>query len=166
MSDRPTLIIGYGNPSRGDDALGHLLHEWLESAQAAGDLPADFDTLTDFQLQIEHALDLQDRALVLFIDASISAAAPYEFSRLTPLRDKSYSTHALSPAAVLSVYQQVCKPPLAPCYQLAITGYEFELGQPLTPGAKANAEAARDLLQQLLIKPIDSAWDSMTNSAS
>ncbi|OYV17425.1 MAG: HoxW protein, partial [Methylococcaceae bacterium NSP1-2] len=48
------LLLGYGNPSRGDDALGVLLLEQLPIAclQAV-------ELLTNFQLQIEHALDLK-----------------------------------------------------------------------------------------------------------
>ncbi|MDP2785684.1 MAG: Ni/Fe hydrogenase, partial [Sulfurimicrobium sp.] len=63
----PLLVFGYGNPSRGDDALGPLLLEQL----AALNLP-HVELLTDFQLQVEHAVDLQGRERVLFIDASVS----------------------------------------------------------------------------------------------
>ena len=66
------LIFAYGNPSRGDDALGPLLLERLQALN----LP-HVETLTDFQLQVEHAYDLQGRERVLFIDASVSCTAPY-----------------------------------------------------------------------------------------
>ena len=69
---RPILIFGYGNPSRGDDAIGPLLIERLEILN----LP-DVDLLTDFQLQVEHALDLRGRERVLFVDASHVCQDPY-----------------------------------------------------------------------------------------
>jgi Ni,Fe-hydrogenase maturation factor len=88
----PLLIFGYGNPSRGDDALGPLLIVCLEAL----DLP-NVELLTDFQLQIEHALDLQNRERVLFVDASISCAPPYSFSRLNARKDASFTSHVMSP---------------------------------------------------------------------
>ena len=60
---KPVLLLGYGNPSRGDDALGPMLLEMLEADRRAGRAPDNFETLTDFQLQVEHALDLQRRRL-------------------------------------------------------------------------------------------------------
>ena len=98
---KPVLLFGYGNLSRGDDALGPLLLEYIENT-------VNLDTieiLTDFQLQIEHALDLENRALVLFVDASVACVNAFDFAVLAPARDKIYTTHAMSPAAVLVVYQ-------------------------------------------------------------
>jgi len=65
------LIFGWGNPSRGDDALGPLFIERIESLGLPG-----VECLTDFQLQVENALDIQDRQCILFVDASISAWHP------------------------------------------------------------------------------------------
>ena len=45
----PLLLLGYGNPSRGDDALGPMLLEMLEADRRAGRAPDNFETLTDFQ---------------------------------------------------------------------------------------------------------------------
>jgi hydrogenase maturation protease len=62
------LVLAVGNPSRGDDALGPALLERLRDAGV--DAAGDVELLTDFQLQIEHALDLQGRQAVLFVDAA------------------------------------------------------------------------------------------------
>lgn len=69
----PTLVFGYGNPSRGDDALGWRLIEQLDALRAAGRL-AGVDLLSDFQLQIEHVLDLRGRTRVIFVDAELGEA--------------------------------------------------------------------------------------------
>ena len=159
---QPVLIIGYGNPSRGDDALGPALLEWLEQEQEAKRIPQRFDTLTDFQLQIEHALDLQGREWVLFVDASISANTPFEFTQLKPERDNSHSTHALSPAAVLDVYRQVCETPMPPAYLLSIRGYDFELGAPLSRQAQANLDQTEAFVVQLLAQSSERAWSGLT----
>ena len=47
------LVFGWGNPSRGDDALGPLFVDAVEAMKLPG-----VECLTDFQLQVEHALDL------------------------------------------------------------------------------------------------------------
>lgn len=146
----PTLIFTYGNPSRGDDALGPLLYERLESEKRINKLLQRVDLLTDFQLQIEHAMDLQNRERIIFVDASVSAAAPFEYSRLTPAREISYTTHAMSPAEVLSVYQQINGKALPPAFLLGIRGYEFALGQPLTSQAEGNLQLACEFILELL----------------
>jgi hydrogenase maturation protease len=133
----PALILGWGNPSRGDDALGPLFAERI----AALGLP-DVECLTDFQLQVEHALDLQGRQRVLFVDASLDAAAPFAVSRLVPARDASFSTHAVSPEALMQVYADLFDKAPPPCELLAIRGEHFELGEDLTPAAAKHLEAA------------------------
>lgn len=146
---KPVLLLGYGNPSRGDDALGPMLLEMIEADRRHGRAPDIFDTLTDFQLQVEHALDLQRRQLVLFIDASLTATPPCELARLQPCRDDSFSSHAMSPAAVLAVYEQVCGQP-PPAFLLAIRGHGFELGESLSAPAQAHLQQARELVRDLL----------------
>jgi hydrogenase maturation protease len=133
----PILIFGWGNPSRGDDALGPL---FVERIEALG-LP-DVECLTDFQLQVEHALDLQDRRQVLFVDASVAASAPFTVSRLAPRRDDSFSTHAISPESVMQVYVDLHDDDPPPCDLLAIRGEGFELGAPLSPAAERHLDAA------------------------
>ena len=99
----PLLVFGWGNASRGDDALGPQAIEHLrERLGAAAEGRIDF--LDDYQLQPEHALDLVGRERVLFLDASVACAAPFEISAVRPQRDASFSSHAMSPAALLQVF--------------------------------------------------------------
>jgi len=141
----PDLIFTWGNPSRGDDALGPAMYELLQHEALDG-----VDLLTDFQLQIEHATDLEGRERVLFVDASISASAPFELVRLQPEQDASYTTHAMSPPALLAVYRQVydCAPP--PAWLLSIRGYEFGLGLPLSTAASEHLQAAFNHVKHML----------------
>ena len=109
-------------------------------------------TLTDYQLQVEHSLDLEQRQQVIFIDASVSSPAPFEFSPVLPARDDSYTSHAMSPAALLAVYEQVCERALPTAHILSIRGYEFELGTPISDRAQNNLDQAVRFLQELLKK--------------
>lgn len=137
----PVLVFGWGNPSRGDDALGPMFMEqlsaWLAEAQLGG-----IDCLTDFQLQVEHALDLAGRERVLFVDASLHLDAPFSVTPLQAARDASFTTHAMSPEAVMQVFRQLhgCEAP--PCTLLAIRGERFELGEPPSPAARDNLRHA------------------------
>jgi len=138
----PVLIFTCGNPSRGDDALGPALFDLLEKhKRETGDLDG-VDLLTDFQLQIEHAVDLEKRQFILFVDAGVCCAEPFDIQPLQSARDASFTTHAMSPAAVLAVYQQIhqCDPP--PADLLTIRAYEFGLGRAMSERARENLQAA------------------------
>ena len=157
---RPSLLIlAVGNPSRGDDALGPLFLERLAAGQKQRDDWSDIELLTDFQLQIEHAVDLENRTLALFVDANVSCPPPFQFSRLQPARDTSYTSHALSPAAVLHVYTQINRYSPPPAFQLAIRGERFELGEPLSAEAEANLTAALAFVGQLLTMQKAETWE-------
>jgi len=148
----PVLVFAWGNPSRGDDGLGPALFELLEAERVQGRLPG-VDLLTDYQLQVEHALDLQGRERVLFVDASMTAQPPCEIAALRPERDASYTTHAMTPGAVLAVYEQINAQPPPPAFLLSIRGYAFGLGTPISPQACANLQDAFRLACEFLGKP-------------
>ncbi len=135
----PVLVFGWGNPSRGDDALGPLFVEAVEAMKLPG-----VECLTDFQLQVEHALDLKGRERVLFVDASADAAAPFTLQRLEPARDASFTTHAVSPQAILQVFHEVEGGPPPPCWLLGIRGDAWELGTAPSAQAQHHLEAAID----------------------
>jgi hydrogenase maturation protease len=158
---KPVLLFGYGNLSRGDDALGPL---WLEYVEHHFDLDT-IETLTDFQLQIEHALDLENRALVLFVDASVSCNGAFDFTLLKPARDKSYTTHAISPAAVLDVYQSIKKQAPPPCFLLSIKGEKFELGAGLSVNAEQHLAQACQFSGQLLGQLNIAVWRQHASNA-
>lgn len=127
------LVLAWGNRSRGDDALGPL---FADAAAGTG-----VDVVEDMQLQPEHALDLAGRAHVLFVDASLTAAPPFEATALQPARDASFSTHALSPQALLQVAQDL-HGTVPKATLLAIRGHGFGLGEPPGAAARANLQAA------------------------
>ena len=142
MSSRvaPLLVFGWGNPSRGDDALGPLLVEQLAD-RAQAQLPAGrLECLTDFQLQVEHALDLVGREGVLFVDAAIGLQTPFAVSTVVPAPVAGFTTHALAPEALLQVYRDLERTEPPPCTLLAIRAHRFELGE--APGERALADLA------------------------
>ena len=79
---------------------------------------------------------------MLFVDASLSAPAPFGVQTLAPLHDESFSSHAMSPAAILQVYCDVLKRPPPPAQLLAIQGVQWELGIAPSATARENLAAA------------------------
>jgi len=156
VSTKPILVFGYGNLSRGDDALGVLMLEHIEARFTLENI----DLLTDFQLQIEHALDLENRELVVFVDASVKSETAFAFTQLQPIRDLSHTTHAMSPAAILDTYQTIKNEPPPPCFLLAIGADSFELGEDLGDKAKQNLTKANEFMDTLLNNPTFEFWQS------
>lgn len=156
MSGR-LVILGYGNPSRGDDALGPLLLERI-AALAAASPP---ELITDFQLQVEHAADLERASLALFIDAGVSCMPPWRLERLKAQQDVGYTTHALSPTAVLAVFRQVYGKEPPPSFLLTVAGESFELGAGLSTAAAAHLESAAKLMERLLADPDPGVWQAL-----
>ena len=137
----PVLVVGIGNPSRGDDAIGPLAIDRLEALGLPG-----VELLTDFQLQVEHALDLIGRREVVFVDATVAGEGPWTFEPLTPAPEQGATTHGFAPAAVLDVYRQYTDAPPPQAHVLAVRGYAFELGAPLSTAAAQNLDAALAML--------------------
>lgn len=151
----PVLVVGYGNPGRGDDAAGPALVRRLRST--AGEHAAAFETLTAVQLMIEHAEVMNGRSLVVFVDASESAPPPYRLSRLNPGQDRSYTSHALSPRALLEVQRRAfgqCPPS---CWLLEVPGKDFALGQPISATTTRYIDAALEALRQLIAGALPTA---------
>lgn len=153
------VLIAYGNPSRGDDALGPALlgraELWL-----AEHPDLDVSLVEDFQLQVEHALDLADADLVLFIDADATGPAPFSLRRVVAARDDTYSTHELSPEAVLHVARLVTQRAVPAAWLLGVHGVQFALGDTLSAAAAGHLEAAWAELRRLLLDPRPDAWDA------
>ena len=153
---KPILIFTWGNPSRGDDAIGPQMYELLTGEDLDG-----VELLTDFQLQIEHTMDLENRDRIIFIDASLAAKEPFEFCRIEPAVDDSFTTHAMSPGSLLATYEKVNGAAPPPAYMLAVRGYGFELGQPVSEQASANIADALGFIRELVAEHAAGDWDDL-----
>lgn len=147
------VVIGVGNPSRGDDALGPLLLDRIE------DRYPDVVVCRDFQLQIEHSLDLLGADLVLFVDARTgSGVQPIAFGEIRARANASALSHAVAPEVVLDVFLRVYREPAPPAFVLALSGEAFELGADLSSAGRDALEAGWDLVQSLLGAPRLAVW--------
>jgi hydrogenase maturation protease len=136
----PFLVFAIGNESRGDDALAPLLVRQLVTEG----LSSYVELIEDYQLQVEHVTDLVGRSAVLFVDADMSCEAPFQFSEITAAQDNSYTSHAMTPFALLHTYLQVYGTNAPNSFLMRIRGYGFELGESLSKEASANLKLATD----------------------
>jgi hydrogenase maturation protease len=158
----PILLFAYGNISRGDDALAPRLLERLRQSAVNSLCGHPLRLVEDYQIQVEHALDLQGCAAALLVDAHRDLQRAFSFYRLAARRDTEYTTHGMSPEALLATYQQTFAQAPPPSYLLAIAGQSFELGEPLSQHAVDNLESAlRFCLDQLRVAPEVAAWDNL-----
>ncbi len=138
------LLFGYGNPGRGDDALGLMLANQIVQRKS------EYVTCqTDMQLLIEHVTDLTGYDRVIFVDADMSCDEPYVFSVVHAMKDESYTSHALTPAALLYIFQQVYQYDAPPAFLMRIRGYNFELGDALGEQAVRNLQESVRYIDQL-----------------
>jgi hydrogenase maturation protease len=154
----PVLLLAIGNESRGDDGLGPLLLRrlggWLDASGLAGEV----ELIEEFQLQIEHTLDLKGRELVLFIDAGKETPAPYTFYEAVKKNLEGHTTHAVAPETLLGVYAMVHDEAPPPTFILCIRGEQFELGEPLSSLVQERLDAAYEFCCRLLGNANLRAW--------
>lgn len=142
-SDR-RVVIGIGNPDRGDDAAGlevaRLLRRLLPDGAEVGEHVGDAAALLD---------RLDGAAAAFLVDACISGAPAGTVRRVdavvTPLPRWAgdASTHGFGLAEAIELARTLGRLP-ARCIVYAIEGQSFALGAPLSPRiGMAAAEVAR-----------------------
>ncbi len=146
-SPAKTLCFGYGNPSRGDDAIGPMLIDDIEAQKFD-----DVECLCDMQLQIEDITELVGREKIIFIDADMSCEAPFQFEKISAWKDRSYTSHAMTPEALLYAYRKVYGKDAPPTFILRIRGHQFELGTSIDEQTRANFYHANTFIKRILRK--------------
>ncbi len=151
------LLIGYGNPGRLDDGLGVGLASRLEKA-ALPNVTIDID----YQLSVEHAEMIARHDVVIFADAAVAGPEPFGWSRLAPSDEVSFSTHSVSPEAVLGMAHRLFDARTRG-YVLGIRGYLFNnFEESLSVGARENLKAAIAFIEQVIRdNALDEAADRM-----
>ncbi|MCG8369803.1 MAG: hydrogenase maturation protease [Proteobacteria bacterium] len=146
-SPEPSLIVFcWGNQSRGDDGIGPAVAARLR-ALGRGELRL----IEDHQLNIEHVMDFHGMTPLLFVDASVAIDAGCRLERLAPSEEGNFSTHAISPGALLNVYGQSTGEPAPPAYLLHVAGRDFELGAGLGDTARTALDEAFGILRRVLV---------------
>jgi hydrogenase maturation protease len=130
------LVLGYGNPGRGDDGLGPRIAEAVDGLGLPG-VCAD----ADYQLQVEDSVALAEADVAVFVDASREGADGFRVLSLEPRRRTRFSSHMLDPEALLAITRQSFgSSPRA--WLVAVRGHGFDLSETFTERARENYRAA------------------------
>lgn len=131
------LLIGYGNPGRGDDGLGPAFAARIEAEGLPG-----VTVMIDYHLTVEHALDVAAAGRVVFADALIGGDGAFRFAPAQPAADADISSHSLTPEAVLGLARTLYG--AAPqAHVMGIAGQAFgEVREGLSAAAQRNLDHA------------------------
>jgi hydrogenase maturation protease len=146
---RGQLLIGYGNPLRGDDGVGWVVARAVRAANAPHHI------LTAHQLTPELASDVADADRVVFIDAACDAEPGQVTAR--PVRPahgppRGLTQHAYDPSALLWLARAVHGRAPEEAWLVTVGASRFDCGEGLSPAVEAAipracAEALRCLDQ-------------------
>jgi hydrogenase maturation protease len=132
-----TLIIGYGNPLRGDDGIG-----WRVVQAVAEALLDTANVLTVHQLAPELAEPISRARVVVFVDAAVEGE-PGEVIYFALDGDAGWQpalqpieSHLTTPGALLAIALDLFgrRPP---AYIVTVVGESFELSESLSPAVEA-----------------------------
>jgi hydrogenase maturation protease len=158
MNSKLTVVIGYGNDLRGDDAVGPL----AATAVAASDMPS-VQALAVHQLvpELAEALALADMAI--FVDARVpSPPLLHQDSAPGDEGEEIVSVHPIEPAAIDSAIGHTGDPrallaltkalygrcPVA--WSIAVPASSFVFGAGLSPAAERGLTVALQQIRELI----------------
>lgn len=138
------LIIGFGNPLRGDDGIGWRAAELLEA-----ELGDAADVIACHQLTPELAPSLGAASVVIFLDASVELA-PGEISEsMVAPADPSSFTHYLTPAQLVGLAGHFA-PVTCPAVLVACGVQNTEVGEELSAAAQTGVLKIADRVRAQL----------------
>lgn len=153
------IILGYGNPDRGDDGVAlHILQELIKeyrgSSEAASEfnevgllaISSEIDIWFNLQLIPEVSQDIARYEHALFIDAH-TAEIPEELfiSAVEPVYQNSPFTHHLTPGSCLALAERLYNS-TPKAILITVRGYSFDFSNELS---QKTAELARKALSEI-----------------
>ncbi|MFH1740173.1 MAG: hydrogenase maturation protease [bacterium] len=139
------LVIGYGNPGRGDDAAGWRVAERIE--ELWGDR---VETVTLHQLDVVLAERIAGCDLVVFVDAEASnepiGKSP---TRLYPTAELQDVGHTLNPETILGLGKTLYQAE-PEAYLVTIAAHNFNFGEPLSAETEQDCTRAATDIEGLL----------------
>lgn len=155
------LVIGYGNPLRNDDSVGHVIVEALENRHIRGDVRL----MTVYQLMPELVDRIHAADYVIFVDAG-GTGTPGDIrqEQVTPAPGGSAFTHHFTPATLLGAargYYGACPPAVL----VSVTGSNFEYGETLSPFVRLAVPLAVLAIEEIIRQVGEHAADRSAAAA-
>jgi len=139
------LVIGFGNPGRGDDGLGPAIAGRLEEHQIE-----NLTVESDYQLTVEHAALAAEHDVVVFADAAVDSRSAFYFHPCTAAPSDRFSSHSVTPGEVLLLAQS-CFQKSPEAYVLGIRASKLEeFGEGLSDQAQQDLDAALEFLLRFI----------------
>ncbi len=157
------IILGYGNPDRGDDGVAyHLLNELVQKCSTKDDdliefqeagilaLAPQVDLWYNLQLVPEIAQELANYEQAIFLDAhTAEIPEPILVKKITPGYTNSPFTHHLTPASCLELAERLYQH--APAATLiTVRGYSFDFSRDLSPETRLLADQALTIILEMI----------------
>jgi hydrogenase maturation protease len=103
----------------------------------------------DYQLQVEDAILFSEHEACVIVDALKTGKEPFTFKKIRPVKNFSFTTHAVSPNAVGYLCRTLYRKS-PEIYILGIRGYDFEVGEDLSSKARQNLKEALSFFVTIL----------------
>ncbi len=140
-ANKPTLLIGYGNPLREDDGLGVAVADTLR------DQPG-LDILTAHQLLIEMAETIARYRRVIFVD--VNATVPPGVLAVPLMQpDQAALGHTLSPWRVMACARELFGAQTE-CVIFSAGGAGFGYKETLSPTAQRAVNQLSDMIKKMV----------------
>lgn len=142
-----SLVVGYGNPLRGDDGIG-----WVIAGSLASDPRfADTEVLLRHQLTPELALDISRADLVVLVDARSGVpAGSVAIERVGPESAGGTTwSHHLGPASLVGLAGELYGR-AAEVHVVSVGAGTLEVGEGLSPAVEAAVPGAIDTIAGLI----------------
>lgn len=144
------LVIGFGNILRKDDGLGPKAVDLINKSGFDG---CDVRTMSLPQIDITLAITLASVDFAIFVDArsdDLNDPVIIEHSEPNELETQlSHTSHSLSIPSLIKLTQEIFG--RAPdSYTVEPKGYDFSIGESLSPQAEANLHLALKKMVELI----------------
>jgi hydrogenase maturation protease len=140
------VVIGVGNPDRGDDGVGRAVVQRLRER-----VPDDVTLLELGGEATSLLVAIEGSALAILVDAAVSRGPPGTIMRLdahagpVPEAPGGFSSHGLGVAQAIELARALAALPPR-CLVFAITAQAFEPGAALSPAVAAAVDPAAELV--------------------
>lgn len=138
MNSQKALVIGIGNPLRGDDGVGWAVIEALADGAEACEVTAG----AQHQLLPELIDTIHDATAVIFVDATVEGElGAISVTSIQPASDGPASSHQLQPAVLLALGVELYGR-MPPATLITIAGQEFGYEEKLSPPVQQSVAKA------------------------
>lgn len=141
-----TLIVGYGNPLRGDDGAGPRVASALARSRYAG-----LRVIVAHQLTPEIAVLLAEVQFVIFVDARAASGGVRLRALDSSTSRATFDIHTSDPASLL-VLSAMLYGHAPRAWLITLPSSQFSLGAPLSPQTRWALPIARRQIKHLLTR--------------